>query len=131
MIPQISTVLYGVPLVLVVLAIKTLIAPQGVSCHLVWPFEERLILNLLQNLKYRFSEHHINHLGTGRPRLPSKVLSRSVVIVSVRLEISTLLRDNLSLTFPLLLVFLNPLILVNPIHELAHTSDKLSCQRLP
>ena len=130
-IPQISTVLCGVPLVLVVLAIKTLIAPQGVSCHLVWPFEERLILNLLQNLKYRFSEHRINHLGTGRPRLPSKVLSRSVVIVSVRLEISTLLRDNLSLTFPLLLVFLNPLILVNPIHELAHTSDKLSCQRLP
>ena len=131
MIPQFSTILCGMPLCLVVLAIKTLIAPQGVSCHLVWPFEEWLILNLLQNLKYRFSEHRINHLGTGRPRLPSKVLSRSVVIVSVRLEISTLLRDNLSLTFPLLLVFLNPLILVNPIHELAHTSDKLSCQRLP
>ena len=127
MIPQISTVLCGVPLVLVVLAIKTLIALQGVSCHRVWPFEERLILNLLQNLKYRFSEHRINHLGTGRPRLPNKVLSRSVVIVSVRLKISTLLRDNLSLSFPLLLVFLNPLILVNPVHELAQAGDKFSC----
>ena len=72
MIPEISTVLCGVPLILVVLAIKTLIAPQGVSCHLVWLFEERLIFNLLQNLKYRFSEHRINHLGTGRPQLPQQ-----------------------------------------------------------
>ena len=47
MILQISIVLYGVPLVLVVLAIKALIMLQRVSCHLVWPFEERLILNLL------------------------------------------------------------------------------------
>ena len=47
MIPQISTVLCGVPLVLVVLAIKALIASQGVSCHLVWPYEQWLILNFL------------------------------------------------------------------------------------
>ena len=46
MILQISTVLCGVSLVLVVLAIKALM-PQGVYCHLIWPFEERLILNLL------------------------------------------------------------------------------------
>ena len=131
MILQISIVLYGVPLVLVVLAIKALIMLQRVSCHLVWPFEERLILNLLQNLKYRFSEHRINHLGTGRPRLPNKVLSRSVVIVSVRLKISTLLRDNLRLPRPLLLVFLNPLILINSIHELAYTGSKFPSQRLP
>ena len=50
MIPQISTVLRSVSLVLVVLAIKALIAPQGVSCHLIYLFEERLILNLLHNL---------------------------------------------------------------------------------
>ena len=126
MIPQMSTVLCGVPLVLVVLAIKALIAPQRISRHLVYPFEEQLILNLLQDLKHQFSEHCINHLGTNRPRLRSKVLSRSVVIVSVQPKIPTLLRDNLSLTLPLLLVFLNPLILVNPVHELVHTSNKLS-----
>ena len=80
---------------------------------------------------HRFSEHRINHLGTGKPRLPSKVPSSSVVIVLVQLEILPLLRDNLSPTFPLLLVFLNPLILVNLVHELAHTSDRLSHQRLP
>ena len=131
MIPQISIVLSSVPLVLVVLAIKALIAPQGVSCHLVWPFEERLILNLLQDLMHRFSEYRIDHLGIGRARLPSKVLSRSVVIVLVRPKIPHLLRDNLSLTFPLLLVFLDPLILVNLVHEFAHTGDRLSRQRLP
>ena len=123
MIPQIS-------IVLVVLVIKTLIVPQGVSCHLVWSFEEWLILNLLKDLMHRFSKHRINHLGTSRPRLPSKVPSRLVVIVLVQPEIHSLLRDNLSLTFPLLLVFLNPLILINPVHELAHTSDRLSHQIL-
>ena len=80
---------------------------------------------------HQFSEHRINHLGIGRPRLSSKVPSRSIVIVSVQLEILPLLRDNLSLTFPLLLVFLNPLILVNPAHELALIGNRLSCQRLP
>ena len=39
--------------------------------------------------------------------------------------------DNLSLTFPLLLVFLDPLILVNLVHELVYASDRLSRQRLP
>ena len=50
MIPHISIIFCGVSLVLVLLAIKALIAPQGVSYHFIWPFEERLILNLLQNL---------------------------------------------------------------------------------
>ena len=113
-----------------VLVIKALIAPHGVSCHFIWLFEERLILDLLQNLVHRFSEHRINHLSIGKLWLPSKVSSRSVVIVPVRLEIPLLLRDNLSLTFPLLLVFLNPFILVNLVHELAHIGDRLSRQRL-
>ena len=40
MIPQSSTILCGVSLVLVVLAIKALIASHGVSSHLIWPFKE-------------------------------------------------------------------------------------------
>ena len=47
MVLQISTVFRSVPLVLMVLAIKALVVPHRVSSHLVWPFEERLILNLL------------------------------------------------------------------------------------
>ena len=67
MIPQIPTVLNGVSLVLVVVAIKALIAPHGISCHLIWPFEERLILNLFQHLMHWLLEHNINHLSVDRP----------------------------------------------------------------
>ena len=67
MIPQISTILRSVPLVLIVLAIKALVTPHGVSSHLVWSFEERFILYLFQNLMHRFSEHHINRLSISRP----------------------------------------------------------------
>ena len=100
MIPQILTVLCNVSLVLVVLVIKALIAPYGVSDHLIWLFEERFILNLLQNLVHRLSEHRINQLSIGRPWLPNKVSLRSVVIIPIRPEIPHLLRDNLSFTFP-------------------------------
>ena len=46
MILQVLTVFSGVSLVLVVVVIKALIEFHGISCHLIWPFEERIILNL-------------------------------------------------------------------------------------
>ena len=52
MIPQSSTILCGVSSILVVLEMKALIAPHGVSSHLIWLFKERLILDLFQNLVY-------------------------------------------------------------------------------
>ena len=67
MVPQISMVLSSVPLVLMVLVIKALVMSHGVSNHLFWPFEERLILYLLRNLMHRFLEHHINCLSINRP----------------------------------------------------------------
>ena len=54
-----------------------------------------------------FSKYYINCLGIGRPCLPRKI--------------PPLLRDNLSLPIPLLLVFLDPFILINLVHELAYT----------
>ena len=54
-------------LVLMVLAIKALVTPHRVSSHLVWPFEERLILYLLKNLMHRFLKHCINCLSISRP----------------------------------------------------------------
>ena len=95
-----------------VLAIKALVTPHGVSSHLIWPFEERLILYLLQNPMHRFLERRINRLSISRPWLPSKVILRSVVaVVPVWPEISHLLKDNLDFSFPLFLVFFNPLYL--------------------
>ena len=132
MVSQISTVLPSVPLVLMVLATKALVTPHEVSSHLVWLFEERLILYLLQNLMHQLLEHRINRLSTSKPWLPSKVFSRPVVVVvPVRPEIPPLLRDNLSFSFPLLLVFFNLFVLINPVHELAHIGDKFASQKLP
>ena len=119
------------PLLLVVLEMKALIVPQRVSTHLVQPFEVWLILDLLQNLIHWFSEHSVNPLRWCKPSLPSKILPGSVIVVTVRPEISNLLKDSLTLSLALLLVLLDLLILINPIHELAHTSNRFSSQRLP
>ena len=113
------------------MTIKVLVASHRISCHLVWPFEERLVFNLLQNLLYWFSEHSINRLGVGRPWLPNKIFPRLVIIELVRPEIPHLLRDHLSLSFPLQLIFLYPSVLVNSVHKLTHTGNKLTSQRFP
>ena len=121
MVSQIPAILRSVSLVSMVLAIKAWVRP----------FEERLVLDLLQNLMHRFSEHCINHLGIGRPWLSSVIFPRSVIIEPIRLEIPPLLKDNLCSTFPLLLVFLNPLTLINPVHKLVHTGNRFASQALP
>ena len=73
-----------------------------------------------------FLEYCINSLG-GRPGLSSKLSSGPVVIESVQLEISHLLRDNLSLSFTQLLIFLNPFILVNTFYKLVQAGAQFSC----
>ena len=114
-----------------VLAMKALIALHWVTSHLIWPFKEWLILYFLQDLVYWFSEYLVNHLSSDRPWLPNKVSPRPVIVVSVWPEISHLLRDNLSLPFPMLLVLLDSLILVNSIHKLTYTVSRFPSQRLP
>ena len=49
-----------------ILAIKVLVASREVPSHLVQPFDERLVLNLLYNLMYRFMKYCIYCLGVGR-----------------------------------------------------------------
>ena len=79
---------------------------------------------------YWLSEHRVYHLRSRRPRLPRKIPSGPAIIVSVRLEIPHVLRDNLSLSFPLLLVFLNLLVFVNTVHKPTHTPYRLLGQGL-
>ena len=83
MIPKIPIVLDCVSLILVVLAIKALVAIGGVPCHLIWPFEVWLTLDFLQNLMYWLLEYHVNHLRSHGPRLPGEIPPRSVMVVSV------------------------------------------------
>ena len=80
---------------------------------------------------YWLSEHRANHLSNSKSRLSSKVSLRLVTVVSVRPKIPSILRDHLSLPLPLLLVFLDLLILVNMIHKLTYTPSKLPGQQLP
>ena len=77
-----------------------------------------------------FSKYGVNRLRNCRPRLPSKIPSGSVIVIAVRPEIPSFLRDNLTLPLALLLVLLNLLILINLIHELAYTSSRFPGQRL-
>ena len=106
--------------------------PGGiVSSLLIWPFKKWLVLNFFQNLMYWLSENRVNHLSSGRPRLPSKVSLGSVIVVSVRPKIPHILRDNLSLPFPLLLILFDLFILVNLVHELTYTANKFPGQRFP
>ena len=72
---------------------------------------------------YGLSEHSV-----GRSRLPCKVSPWLVIVIKlVRPEVPPLLRDNLCFTFTQFLVFFNPFILVDPVHELAQAGDRLSC----
>ena len=129
--PQVSAILGSVPMVLMIMAIKVLITPHMISCHLVQPFEERLIFNLLQNLLYWFLEHSIHRLSIGRSWLPNKIFPRSVIMGPVLPEIPPLLRDHLCLSFPLQLVFLYSSVLINLIHKLTHTGNRFTRQRFP
>ena len=70
---------------------------------------------------HQLTEHCANHLSSSKPRLPSKVSPGLVIIVPVRPKIPLILRDILRLSFPLLLVLLDSLILINMVHEPAHT----------
>ena len=76
------------------------------------------------------SEHGTYYLSSGRFRMSCKVSPRSVVIVPIQPEIPSILRDHFSFPLSLLLVLLNPLILLNTVHDLTHTPNQFPGQRL-
>ena len=119
------------PVVVVVLTIKVLIVPHGLNRHLIWPLKVWLVLDFFQHLMYRFLEYSIDSLCIGCSRLPYEISPRTVAIISVRPEIPPLLRGNLLFSSTLQLVFLHSFILIDLIHQLAHTGGRLASQRLP
>ena len=131
MTPQHPTILSGVPPILLVLPVKTLVVLRGVSSHFVRPLKVRFILNFLKNLVYWLSEHSTDYLSSIRPRMPRNVSLRSVVIVPIQPEVPSILRDHFNFPLSLLLVLLDPLVLINTVHELTHTPNRFPGQRLP
>ena len=76
---------------------------------------------------YQVSKHSMYCLRVGGLGLPCKVSPWSIVVVeSARQEIPSLLKENFRVTFSQLLVFFNPFILVDSVHELAQARDRLS-----
>ena len=62
---EVPTILYGMSVVLVVLAIKVLIALRGLSGHLIRPPKVWLVLDFLQHLMHWFSEYNTDSLCVG------------------------------------------------------------------
>ena len=118
-------------MVLVVLAIKVLIAPHRLSCHLIRPLKIWLVFYFLQHPMYWFSEYSIDSLCVGYFILPYEISPRTVAVIPVRPEIPPLLRDNFLFSSTLQLVVLHSFIFIDLIHQLAHTSGGLANQRLP
>ena len=79
---------------------------------------------------YWISEYSVDCLHVDRPRLPYKVSPWLVVVESV-VGIPSLPRDDFRFTFSQLLVFLNPFILVDLVHELAQARDRFPHQGFP
>ena len=78
-----------------------------------------------------FSEYSTDNLRIGCLRLPCEISPRTIAVISVRPKIPPLLRDNLLFSLALQLVFFYLFILIDLIHQLAHTGGRLASQRLP
>ena len=63
--------------------------------------------------------------------MPCEITLQAIAVISIRPEIPHLLRDNLLFSLALQLVFLYSFILIDLIHQLAHTGGRLTSQRLP
>ena len=92
--------------VLVILAIKVLIALRGLSRHLIRLPKVWLVLDFLQHLMHWFSKYSTDSLRAGCFRLPCEVFPRAIAVILIRPEIPHLLRNNLLLSLALQLVFL-------------------------
>ena len=80
---EVPAILRGMFVVLVVLAIKVLIAPRGFPRHLIRPLKVWFVLDFLQYPVYWFSEHSIDNLCVGCSRLPYEISLLAVAIILV------------------------------------------------
>ena len=85
----------------VVLAKKVLIEPRGFPRHIIRPLKVWFVLDFLQHPMYCFSEHSTDSLCVGCFGLPYKISSLVVAVIPIRLEILSLLRDDLLISLPL------------------------------
>ena len=111
--------------VLVVLAIETLIVLGWVPSHFNRSFEIRLILYLFKDPIYRLLEYQADHLGISSQGLIDEVSLRLIMASPIKSRISPFRREDFGLSLSLHLILLDSLMLINTIHELAHTLSEL------
>ena len=116
---------------MVILAVQVLVSLCGLPRHFVRPSEVWFVLDFLQHLVHWFLKYNPDVPRASCLWLPRKVSPRTTVYVLVRPEIPHFLRDNLLLPSTLPLVLLYPLLLVDSVHQLAHTSGEFACQGFP
>ena len=87
--------------------------------------------DFFQHLMHWFSKYSPDVLCIGCLRLPCEISPRATVGVSVRPEIPPLLRKHLFLSLALHLFFFYSLVLIDPIHQLAHVDGRLASQGFP
>ena len=63
MIPQTPKIFCGMPMILIVLAIKVMVSFFGISHHFIGSFEEWFILDCFQYLMYRLSKDCTDNLS--------------------------------------------------------------------
>ena len=112
-------------LVLVILAIETLIALGWVSFHFGGPFEIRLILYLFKDSVHKLLEHRVDYLGIGSQGLANEIFPWLIMAVPIRPRIFPFGKEDLGLSFALHLILFDPFLLINTVHQLAHTPSRL------
>ena len=120
MIIESSTIFGGMLRILVVLTVETLVMFGGITSHLVWPLEVRFTLYLFKDLVNWLLEHRTDHLSIRVPRVTNKISPESTMSMPLCPRISSVNRNNLCLSLPLLLILLDPFMLINLFHELTH-----------
>ena len=130
MITENSTIFDGMPTVLVILIVKSLVAFSQITSHFVWPFEVWLTLYFFKDLMNRFFEYQADHLSFRAPSVTSKISPRSIMVIPLCPRISRVRRRNFGLPLPFMLILHNLFMLINSIYELTHILRKLCRKRL-
>ena len=99
-----------------VVAIQALISLHGISSYLIWPFEVRLILDLLQHMVNWLLEYQVYYLNIALRRLVEEFPPRPRRLEMVWPKVFSILCEGLCLPFTLNLVIFHSLIFLYPPH---------------
>ena len=117
-------------MVLMIVAVQVLVTFGRVSSHLSRPSEIGLVPYFLQYLLYWFPEYGIHCLRVALPSLSRKISPQLTGVISFRSKIVCFGGDDLLLSPSLQLIFLHPLVFVDPIPQLINVGNRFTSEGL-